>query len=147
MDPFKQMRQIEQMLASLQPALEQYDKLQRDLQKLADGPLIKDWVKEFERSQHSFRLAADFANRQEAMLAAIKPVDFGAIQVFGKIDTAAFDTCGLPDAGGSHQAVARSHGAVRRAAGHPGPRQDAGGSLPGPDGRSRQARGLRARWS
>jgi HJR/Mrr/RecB family endonuclease len=91
MDPFDHLRQIERHLAGLQPALEQYDKLQRELQKLSNGPLIRDWVKEFERSQHSLRIAADFANHQQAMIAAIRPFDFGAIQAGLTRDLASFE--------------------------------------------------------
>jgi len=80
MDPFEQLRQIQKMLDGLRPALEQFDKLQRDLQKAAIGPNVRDLVREFERSQVSLRVAEDFASQQRALMAAIRPINLGPIQ-------------------------------------------------------------------
>ena len=79
-DPFEQLRQIQRMLDGLRPALEQFDRLQRDLQKAAMGPNVRDLVQEFERSQLSLRVAADFASQQRALMAAIQPIDLVPIQ-------------------------------------------------------------------
>lgn len=72
MGPFDYLRDIQRHLDALRPAMEQYERFQRQLQ--ATSLPVRDLLRDFEENQRSLSIAADFAAQQRALFAAVQPI-------------------------------------------------------------------------
>jgi DnaJ-domain-containing protein 1 len=88
MDSFDHIREIQRLLDSLRPAVEQYELIQRQLQEAAVSLPVKDVLREFERSQVSLMIAADFAAQQRALIAAVQPLTIQLDKIVTSMDSA-----------------------------------------------------------
>jgi Restriction endonuclease len=74
MDPFDYLRDIQRHLDGLRPAMEQYERLQRQLQAASLSLPVRDLLRDFEENQRSPSISAEFAARQRALFAAVQPI-------------------------------------------------------------------------
>lgn len=74
MDPFDYLRDIQRQLDLLRPALEQYQRVQRQIQASSISLPVRDLLRDFEENQRSLNIAGEFAAQQRALFAAVQPL-------------------------------------------------------------------------
>ena len=81
MNPFDRLQDIQRLLHDLRPALRQFELIQRQLAEASLSLPVHDVLREWEKSQVSLTIAADFAAQHAALIAAVQPltIDFDKI--------------------------------------------------------------------